>query len=70
MAGPSSWNVLPVGLRSSSFGLDAFAKHLKHICLVKRTHDKARTFEFVLQFVGCDTVIVSPNQIIIIIINF
>ena len=29
VAGPSSWNALPVDLRSSSFGLDAFAKHLK-----------------------------------------
>ena len=29
VAGPSSWNALPVGLRSSSFGLDTFAKHLK-----------------------------------------
>ena len=28
----------------------------------------ARTFEYVLHFVGCDTVTVSPNQIIIIII--
>ena len=28
----------------------------------------ARTFEFVLYFVGCVTVTVSPNQIIIIII--
>ena len=28
----------------------------------------ARTFEFVLHFVGCVTVTVSPNQIIIIII--
>ena len=27
--GPSSRNSLPVGLRSSSFGLDTFAKHLK-----------------------------------------
>ena len=27
VAGPSSWNALPVGLRSSSFGLDTFAKH-------------------------------------------
>ena len=34
VAGPSSWNVLPVGLMSSSFGLDTFAKHLKHIYLV------------------------------------
>ena len=30
------------------------------------TQDRARTFEFVLHFVGCDTVTVSPNQIIII----
>ena len=29
VAGPRSWNALPVGLRSSSFGLDTFAKHLK-----------------------------------------
>ena len=29
----------------------------------------ARTFEYVLHFVRCDTVTVSPNQIIIIIIN-
>ena len=29
VAGPSSWNALPVGLRSSSFSLDNFAKHLK-----------------------------------------
>ena len=29
VAGPSSWNALPVGLKSSSFGLDTFAKHLK-----------------------------------------
>ena len=29
MAGPSSWNALPVGMRSSSFGLDTIAKHLK-----------------------------------------
>ena len=29
VAGPSSWNALPVVLRSSSFGLDTFAKHLK-----------------------------------------
>ena len=27
--GPSSWNALPVGMRSSSSGLDTFAKHLK-----------------------------------------
>ena len=31
-------------------------------------HDRARTFEFVLHFVGFDMVTVSPNQIIIIII--
>ena len=29
VAGPSSWNALPVSLRSSSFSLDTFAKHLK-----------------------------------------
>ena len=29
VAGPRSWIALPVGLRSSSFGLDTFAKHLK-----------------------------------------
>ena len=50
------------------FGLDPFAKHLKHIYLVQRAHDRAHIFEFILQFVGCDTVTVSPNQIIIIII--
>ena len=31
VAGPSSWNALPVGL---SFGLGTFANHLKHIYLV------------------------------------
>ena len=69
VAGPSSWNALPVDLRSSSFGLDTFAKHLKHIYLVLHTHDRVRTFEFVSHFVECDTVTVSPNQIIIIIIH-
>ena len=34
VAGPSSWNALPVGFTSSSFGLDTFAKHLKHFFLV------------------------------------
>ena len=29
VAGLNSWNALPVDLRSSSFGLDTFAKHLK-----------------------------------------
>ena len=29
VAGPSSWNVLPVGLRYSSFSLETFAKFLK-----------------------------------------
>ena len=29
VAGPSSWNALPVDLRSSSSGLDTCAKHLK-----------------------------------------
>ena len=70
VAGLSSWNALPVDLRSSSFGLDTFAKHLKtHIFgLAYHTHDRARTFEFVSHFVECDTVTVSPNQIIIVII--
>ena len=69
VAGPSSWNALPVDLRSSSFGLDTFAKHLKtHLFGLACTQDRARTFEFVSHFVECDTVTVSPNQIIIIII--
>ena len=34
VAGPSSWNALPVSLRSSSFSLDTFAKHLKTHYLV------------------------------------
>ena len=69
VAGPSSWNALPVGLRSSFFGLDTFAKHLKtHLFGLAYTHDRARTFEYALHFVGCDTVTVSPNQIIIIVI--
>ena len=34
VVGPNSWNALPVGLRSSFFGLDTLAKHLKHIYLV------------------------------------
>ena len=71
VAGLSSCNALPVGLRSSSFDLDTFVKHLKthlHLYLVQRTHDRARTVEYVLHFVGCDTVTVPPNQIIIIII--
>ena len=38
VAGPSSWNALPVGCRSSSLGLDTFAKHLK-------THQPLRTIE-------------------------
>ena len=29
VAGPSSWNVLPVSLRSSSISLDTFSKNLK-----------------------------------------
>ena len=71
VADPSSWNALPVGLRSSSFGLDTFAKHLKtHLFgLAYRTHDRAHTFEFVLHFVECDTVTVSPNLITIIFFN-
>ena len=65
VAGPSSWNALPVSLRSSSFSLDMFAKHLKTHLFGVAYSRQARTFEFVLYFVGCDTVTVSPNQIII-----
>ena len=38
LAGPSSWNALPVDLRSSSFGLDTFAKHLKTHLSRQSTH--------------------------------
>ena len=68
VAGPSSWNALPVGLRSSSFGLDTFAKHLKTHLFGLAYSRQDTHFEFVLHFVRCDTVRVSPNQIIIIII--
>ena len=34
VAGPCSWNALPVDLRFSSVGLDTFARHLKHMNLV------------------------------------
>ena len=57
---------MPIDLRSSSFGLDTFAKHLKtHLFGLAYSR---QSFEFVSHFVECDTVTVSPNQIIIIII--
>ena len=62
MAGPSSLNVLSVDLRSFSTGLNIFANHLK-THLIRRILDRARTFEFVLHFVKCDTVAVPPTQI-------
>ena len=68
VAGPSSWNALPVDLRSSSFGLDTFAKHLKTHLFGLAYSRQSTHFEFVSHFVECDTVTVSPNQIIIIII--
>ena len=39
----------------------------KHMCLGMRILDRTRTFEFVLHSVKCETVAVSPTQIIIII---
>ena len=65
MAGPSNWNVLPVGLRSSSFGIDTFAKQLKTHLFGLAYSRQGMHFEFVLHFVGCDTVTVLPNQSII-----
>ena len=56
-----------VGLRSSSFGLDTFASTWKHIYWFSVLTTGHAHFEYVLHFVGCDTVTVSPNQIIIII---
>ena len=56
LAGPSRWNALPVGLRSSFVGLDTFAKHLKNTSI---------WFS-----VGSDTVAVSPNKIIFIFFSF
>ena len=48
VAGPSSWNVLLDGSRSSSSGLDTFQNTVKHICLGRPTLDRTQTFEFVL----------------------
>ena len=55
MAGPKCWNKLPVGLRNLSVGPETFAKHLKTHLFIAGFSDKARTFEFVLHFVGCVT---------------
>ena len=65
VAGPSSWNALPVGLSSSSFGLDTFAKHL-NTSLWFSVLTTGHTLLSLYYFVECDTVTVSPNQIIII----
>ena len=61
MAGPGSWNVLSVGLRSSSLSLNMFAKHLKTHLYGLAYSRQARTFEFVLHFVKCDTVLKPSN---------
>ena len=70
VAGPSSmecFGQLVWGLQC--FWFRYFCKALKNTSIwFRRTHDRARTFEYVLHFVGCDTVTLSPNQIIIIII--
>ena len=55
VAGPKCWNKLPVGLRDLSVGSETFARHLKHTCSEPGFSDMARTFEFVLHFVGCVT---------------
>ena len=56
-----SWNALPVGLRSSSFGLDTIAYLLEYTSILILTTGHAL---LKLHFVGCDTVTVSPNQLI------
>ena len=43
VAGLSSWNALPIGLRLSSFGLDTFAKHSKHIYVFGLAHSRQGT---------------------------
>jgi hypothetical protein len=50
VAGTSSWNVLPVNLRSSFFSLDVLEIHLKAHLFGWCTHDRARTFEFFIIF--------------------
>ena len=48
-------NKLPVGLRDLSVGPETFARRLKTNLFRVGFSDKARTFEFVLHFVGCVT---------------
>ena len=67
VAGFSSWNVLPVDLRSSLSGLTTFTKPLKTRLFGKPIFDRAYSFDFVVHVVKCDTVAVLPIQIIIII---
>ena len=48
---------------------DTFAEHLNsHLIGLVILKTRARTFEFLSHFVECDTVTVSPNQTIIILI--
>ena len=49
MAGPISWNVLPV---DEVFLLQFGHVCLKHICLVWLIHDRAHTFEFALYIIN------------------
>ena len=51
VAGPKCWNKLPVGLGDLSVGPKTFA-HLKTHLFRAGFSDYARTFEFVLHFVG------------------
>ena len=60
--------LLSVGLRSSSFDLYTLAKHVKTHVFGLAYSRQGTHFRVCITFVGCDTVTVSPNQIIIIII--
>ena len=60
VAGPRN-DFAMLSLRSSSFGLDTFAKYLKTHLLGLAYSRTGHSFEFVLHFVECDTVTVSPN---------
>ena len=55
MAGLKCWNKFPVGLRDLSVGPETFARHLKTHLFRVGFSDQARTFKFVLHFVGCVT---------------
>ena len=47
LVGPSSYNILPVGLRSSSFSLDTSPKHLKTHLFGVAYSRQGKHFEFV-----------------------